>query len=192
MVATESLMQTLGTSVPQFSLPDVTQIDAKASLPDYQGKPLLIMFICNHCPFVIHIISQLSSIANEYHDKGFGVVAISSNDVETYPQDGPVPMRKFAAQYGFSFPYCYDSSQQVAKNFGAACTPDFFVYDADHELVYRGQFDASRPGNNELVTGIDLRSALQAVLDGAAPLQNQLPSIGCNIKWLAGNEPDYS
>ena len=191
MVATRSTMQQLGASAPVFQLPDVTDNDAEFDSAGSRGKPLLIMFICNHCPYVIHIIPQLAELANEYREKGFAVIAISSNDVAAYPQDGPVSMAEFARQHGFAFPYCYDSSQSVAKAFGAACTPDFFVYDAQHSLVYRGQFDASRPGNEEQVSGVDLRDALQAVLDGAPPPVDQSPSIGCSIKWRAGNEPDY-
>lgn len=189
MVATESLMQELGTLMPDFKLPDVTRGEHVIDSSDFHGKPVLVMFICNHCPFVVHIIPQLSETANEYLDKGYAVVAISANDAESYPQDGPELMREFAAHNHFNFAYCYDASQQTARAFGAVCTPDFFIFDAGHKLVYRGQFDSSRPGNSEAVTGADLRDALQAELDGAPPVENQLPSIGCNIKWRAGNEP---
>ena len=182
MVATNSTMQELGTPLPQFELPDVVSRETVSS-EDLSQRPCLIMFICNHCPYVIHVMEKLSKLANDYQKLGFAVVAISSNDVQNYPQDSPEKMVSFATQYGFEFPYAYDESQQVAMDFGAACTPDFFVYDHQHSLVYRGQLDGSRPGNSEPVSGADLKAALDAVLEGKAPLENQLASIGCNIKW---------
>jgi len=141
------------------------------------------MFICNHCPFVLHVMPELAELANKFTTQGFAVIAISSNDVSTYPQDGPKHMAMFADQNGFEFPYCYDQSQQVAKAYDAACTPDFFVYDKQHKLRYRGQMDNSRPGNDLPVTGHDLKAAMQAILEGKLPDPNQQPSIGCNIKW---------
>lgn len=176
-------MQPLGVSAADFTLPDVTQGEANVSLADFLQKPILIMFICNHCPFVIHLVDELSRLGNRFQEAGFGVVAISANDIENYPQDGPEKMREFALRYGFQFPYCYDESQSVARAYGAECTPDFFVYDADHKLRYRGQFDSSRPGKSEPVTGVDLASAMQALLDGGQITDHQVPSIGCNIKW---------
>ena len=191
MVAVNSTMQELGSRAPQFDLPDVSDDDKLISLQTFAGQPLLVMFICNHCPFVVHIIEELTATANHFQRQGFGVVAISANDIENYPQDGPGPMREFAQQHGFQFAYCYDQSQQVAIEYGAACTPDFFVYDSHHQLRYRGQFDAARPSNAVVVDGADLREAMQALLDGDEVTQEQRPSIGCNIKWRAGNEPDY-
>ncbi|MEM7360959.1 MAG: thioredoxin family protein [Pseudomonadota bacterium] len=183
MVATESTMQALGSPMPNFSLPDVADDNRLVDSQQLTGKPVLVMFICNHCPYVIHIIEALSELSNEYQAQGCAIIAISSNDVETYPQDGPEKMQDFARQYRFVFPYCYDESQQVAKEFDAVCTPDFFLYDADHRLAYRGQFDASRPGNSVPVTGAELRQALQAVSAGQAVPEVQVASIGCNIKW---------
>jgi len=183
MVATYSTMQELGALAPSFSLPNVCADNELICLDDFKQQPLLIMFICNHCPFVVHVISQLAQLANDYKDKGFSVVAISSNDVVNYPQDGPEHMAEFAQQHGFEFAYCYDQSQQVAKDYDAACTPDFFIYDQHHKLRYRGQMDSSRPGNDEPVTGIDLKNAMQAILDGKKPDSAQVPSIGCSIKW---------
>ena len=190
MSATNSTMQSLGSSVPSFSLLNVST-NSQLHLSNFVGKPLLIMFICNHCPYVIHLIKELAVLANEYQKKGFGVIAISSNDVDNYPQDSPQVMVKFAQQYGFEFPYCYDESQQVAINFQAACTPDFFIYDQTHNLVYRGQMDSSRPSNEITVTGEDLRKALTAADKNEAVDTQQIPSVGCNIKWKSGLEPNY-
>ena len=149
------------------------------------------MFICNHCPYVLHLIEPLVKIANKAQEDGFGVVAISANDVDVYPQDGPEQMRRFADQHGFDFPYLFDETQSVAKAYRAACTPDFFVYSRQHRLQYRGQMDGSRPSNNHPVDGQDLTAALQAVLAEKPTTEKQTPSIGCNIKWRPGNEPDY-
>jgi len=190
MVAVQSTMQAIGSAAANFSLPDV-QTTQHISLSSKEGKPLLVMFICNHCPFVVHIAERMVEIGNQAAKDGFAVVAISSNDVENYPQDGPDAMALFAQEHGFEFPYLYDESQAVAKAYGAACTPDFFIYDANHALQYRGQMDSSRPGNGEDVTGSDLSAALIAVKSGVVTSDNQVPSIGCNIKWKAGNAPDY-
>lgn len=190
MVAVQSTMQAIGSAAADFSLPDVC---AKQNLwlSDMGAKPLLVMFICNHCPFVVHIAERMTEVGNQAVKDGFAVVAISSNDVENYPQDGPAAMAVFAQKYGFEFPYLYDESQAVAKAYGAACTPDFFIFDADHVLQYRGQMDASRPGNSQPVTGDDLTAALVAVKSGLPTNEYQMPSIGCNIKWKADNAPDY-
>ena len=191
MVAVLSTMQELGSSAHEFSLPDVTDGNRSVSLEDAAGKPLLLMFICNHCPYVIHIINELALLANEAQQNGFAVMAVSSNDVENYPQDGPGPMAEFADQYGFRFPYLYDESQQVALAYRAACTPDFYLFDKNHRLQYRGQMDSARPGNDQPVNGEDIRSAMGAILAGKSPAELQKPSMGCNIKWRRGNEPDY-
>lgn len=191
MVSVLSTMQELGSLAKPFSLPDVTDQDRLVSLDDFSGKAVLLMFICNHCPYVIHVMPELVELANRAKQKGFAVAAISSNDAQDYPQDGPEPMGTFARQYGFEFPYLYDESQAVAKDYGAACTPDFFVFDSNHRLQYRGQMDDSRPGNGKLVTGADLQAALDAIRGGRVPDEAQTPSMGCNIKWRAGNEPDY-
>ena len=185
MVATASTMQALGSKASKFNLVDVRN-DKETQLADFAAKPLLLMFICNHCPFVIHIIDEMTEIANGYQQKGYAVVAISANDAQSYPQDGPAAMAKFAAKHNFEFAYCYDESQSVAKSFGAACTPDFFIYDADHRLRYRGQMDAARPSNNLPVSGADLQAALQAIVDGKEVNPQQTASLGCSIKWKPG------
>lgn len=190
MVKTASTMLELGTSAPHFTLSNVD--GSIVSLTDFSGKKgLLVAFICNHCPFVIHIREQFSAFGKEYQDKGLGIVAISSNDVGTHPQDSPEKMKEEAADQGYVFPYLYDATQQVAQAYKAACTPDFFLFDADLKLVYRGQFDSSRPGNGIPVTGEDLRAACDAVLSGSPIPEPQKPSIGCNIKWKADMVPDY-
>lgn len=186
MVATQSMMRDLGETAPEFSLPDVTDKNQMVGLSLYQNQPLLVMFICNHCPFVIHVVRELSQIATEFAQKGFAVVAISSNDSEAYPQDGPDQMQVFADQHQFDFPYCFDQTQQTAKAYGATCTPDFFVFDRAHSLVYRGQLDDSRPSNGIPVSGRDLRAAMTATLNGEQPDAMQSPSIGCSIKWRQG------
>lgn len=183
MAATQSTMQALGTDVPEFDLTAINLGAERFSPSLVTGKPMLVMFICNHCPYVVHIAKKLAEVANQFQQQGFAVVAINSNDVENYPADSPEKMLEFAAQYQFEFPYCFDESQEVAKQFAAACTPDFFVYDQQHQLVYRGQFDGSRPGNQIAVTGNDLSTAMQNVLDGVAVSEQQIPSLGCNIKW---------
>jgi peroxiredoxin len=189
MVAVNSTMLPLGTAAPDFRLPDTN--GKTVSLSDFKGKPLVVMFICNHCPFVKHLRSGLAQLARDYQPRGAMFVGISSNDVEGYPADSPEKMKDEAKDAGYIFPYLYDESQAVAKAYRAACTPDFFLFDKDHRLVYRGQFDDSRPKNNLPVTGQDLRAALDAVLAGKELGANQKPSIGCNIKWKSGNEPDY-
>jgi len=191
MVAVTSTMQALGSSAPDFALPDVTADNTVCRLVDYADKPLLIMFICNHCPYVVYVMRELAVLSNRARRDGYGVLAISSNDAHDYPQDGPAAMMIFASQYGFEFPYLYDESQQVARAYGAACTPDFYVYDKSHKLRYRGQMDSSRPNNGKPVTGENLTAALGAVLTVDAVDSQQIPSMGCNIKWRRGNEPDY-
>ncbi len=190
MVKTASTMLPLGSQAPEFSLPNVD--GSTFSLSDFDGKPgLLVMFICNHCPFVIHLQENLTKFAKEYQAKGLGVVAISSNDVDSYPQDGPEKMQQEAQAHGYTFPYLFDDTQGVAKAYHAACTPDFFLFDANHKLVYRGQFDDSRPDSGIPVTGKDLRAACDQVLAGQSVPADQKPSIGCNIKWKSGSEPSY-
>ena len=191
MVATASTMMPLGTEAPPFSLPDPE--GNTVSLSDYESsKAYLIMFICNHCPYVKHVRQELARLGKEYQDKGVTVIAINSNDVANYPDDSPEKMAEEVKMQGYTFPYLYDESQEVAKAYGAACTPDFFLFDADKKLVYRGQLDDSRPGNDKPVTGADLRAALDAVLAGKPAPEEQKPSMGCNIKWKPGNQPSYS
>ena len=190
MAATPSTMVSLGSTAPSFSLPDTE--GNTVALSDFASAPaLLVMFICNHCPFVIHVRSHLAGLAREYQEGGVAVVAISSNDVAKYPDDGPAKMAQEVKNAGYTFPYLFDETQEVAKAYRAACTPDFFLFDPDRKLVYRGQLDDSRPGNGLPVTGADLRAALDAVLADKPVPEKQLPSMGCNIKWKPGNEPDY-
>ncbi len=190
MVQTLSTMLALGTSAPQFSLPDP---DGKiVSLSDFEAAPaLVVIFMCNHCPFVKHVAPGLAHLAREYQDKGVAVVGINPNDIANYPDDSPQKMAEASKEYGYTFPYLLDESQEVAKAYRAACTPDFFVFDGDRQLVYRGQLDDSRPSLDLPVTGADLRAALDAVLDGRSVTAEQKPSVGCNIKWKPGNEPEY-
>ena len=183
MAQTPSNMLPLGTVAPDFNLVDTTT-DKLVSLKEAMGKQAtLIMFICNHCPFVLHVNSELVKLANDYKNSGIGFVAISSNDVENYPQDSPELMKKHAEQAGYSFPYLYDETQEVAKAYDATCTPDFFLFDSELKLVYRGQLDNSRPSLEKPVTGKDIRNALDAILAGKEVDQKQIPSMGCNIKW---------
>ena len=190
MVKTASTMLSLGTAAPEFSLPNVDGSTVNLSdLPS--GQPLLVIFMCNHCPFVVHLRSELAAFANEYQEKGLSIVGISSNDVATHPDDGPEKMAEEAKAAGYTFPYLYDATQDVAKAYRAACTPDFFLFDKDWALAYRGQFDDSRPDSGIPVTGADLRSACDAVLAGESVSPEQKPSIGCNIKWKEGSEPEY-
>ncbi len=189
MVAVNSTMLPLGTRAPEFSLRCAT--GGTFSLKDFTGKPLLVMFICNHCPFVKHVREGLTSLVREYQARGIASVAINANDWTQYPDDAPEQMAAEVRRYGYSFPYLYDDSQNVANAYRAACTPDFFLFDSGHRLVYRGQMDDSRPGNGIPVTGKDLRDAMDAVLSGKPAPREQKPSIGCNIKWRRGNEPDY-
>ncbi len=190
MVKTASTMMPLGTSAPDFSL---INVDGRTiGLSDMQGAPaLLVMFMCNHCPFVIHVADHLASLAHEYQQRGVAVVGINSNDTASHPQDSPEQMVHEAENRGYAFPYLYDETQEVAKTYGAACTPDFFLFDGEQKLVYRGQLDGSRPGNDVPVTGEDLRRALDAVLSNQPVPSDQKPSLGCNIKWKAGSEPSY-
>lgn len=190
MVLTPSTMLPLGTKAPDFSLPNV---DGKTvSLGDFAGAPAtLIIFMCNHCPYVKHVAPELARLAREYQGKGVAVVGISSNDVAAHPADSPEQMVHEAESREYTFPYLFDETQRVAQAYKAACTPDFYVFDKNQKLVYRGQMDASRPDSGIPVTGKDLRTALDAVLAGRAPAADQKPSIGCNIKWRAGNEPAY-
>ena len=190
MVKTSSTMLPLGTAAPDFSLADPS--GKTVALADFAGSPvLLVVFMCNHCPFVKHIAGGLAKLVKDYQARGVAAVGINSNDVANYPDDSPAKMAEEIRRCGYTFPYLYDETQAVAKAYRAACTPDFFVFDKDCRLVYRGQMDGSRPGNEIAVTGSDLRAALDAALLGRPPLAEQRPSIGCNIKWKPGNEPDY-
>lgn len=190
MAATASTMPELGAAAPDFRLPDTN--GKTVSLADFKSTPaLLVMFICNHCPFVKHIRSELTRLGRDYQARGVGIVAINSNDVVKYPDDGPPKMAEEAKTAGYSFPYLFDETQEVAKVYGAACTPDFFLYDGQRRLVYRGQLDDSRPNNDVPVTGKDLRAAIDAVLAKRPAPGDQKPSIGCNIKWKPGNAPEY-
>ena len=186
MAETPSRMIALGTMAPEFTLPDVVS-GQTVSLNTFAGrKAFLVMFICPHCPFVKHVQDELARLE---HDRDIAIIAISSNDAESYPDDSPPRLKDMAEKLGFRFPFCYDESQEIAKAYGAECTPDFFLFDATQKLVYRGQLDGSRPGNGVPVTGIDLRLALDSVLSDLPVDTNQKPSIGCNIKWKAGNAP---
>jgi len=191
MVVANSTMLSLGTKAPDFSLPD-TQ-GRTVSLEDFKDAPaLLVVFMCNHCPFVKHIIDEFVKLVKEYQQKGAAAVGINSNDVESFLEDRPEMMAKAAKQKGFTFSYLYDQSQKVAKEYHAACTPDFFLFDGDRKLVYRGQMDDSRPGSNIPITGKDLRAALDAVLEGKEVPIRQKPSMGCDIKWKENNAPEYA
>jgi thiol-disulfide isomerase/thioredoxin len=188
MAAVESQMLELGTEAPAFSLPDP---DGKVHSLRGDAAAYLVMFICNHCPYVKHVREELARIGRDYGDRNVAIYAINSNDVPTHPGDSPEKMKQEAADWGYVFPYLYDASQDIAKAYRAACTPDFYVFDADRRLVYRGQLDDSRPGNDLPVDGRDLRAALEAVLSGKPVAGPQKASIGCNIKWRPGNAPDY-
>ena len=191
MALTPSTMLPWGTRAPDFRLPDAVS-GRPVALGDFAPKPVLVvLFICNHCPYVKHIRAGLAAFGRDYQPKGVGIVAISANDVAEYPEDGPAKMKAEAKAAGYTFPYLFDETQAVAKAYRAACTPDLYVFDHTRQLVYRGQFDDSRPGNGRPVTGADLRAACDALLAGRAPAADQKPSIGCNIKWKPGNEPDY-
>ncbi len=190
MALTPSTMLPLGTSAPYFQLPDTD--GNTVSLADFKDKAaLLVIFMCNHCPYVVHIRAGLAQFTRDYAARSVGIVGISSNDAKNYPQDGPAKMKDEVKAAGYTFPYLYDETQAVAKSYHAACTPDIFLFDRGRRLVYRGQFDASRPGNGIPVTGKDLRAALDAVLAGRPTSEFQTASIGCNIKWKPDNEPDY-
>jgi peroxiredoxin len=191
MVETRSTMQlSLGTPAPAFRLPDPE--GHLSSLEDFgESRALLVAFICNHCPFVKHVAKGFGRLAKEYQEKGVAVVGINSNDAQAHPGDSPEKMLEEARSVGYTFPYLVDETQEVARAYGAACTPDFFLFDGERRLVYRGQMDGSRPGNDVPVTGEDLRRALDSVLDGGPVPSDQRPSLGCNIKWKPGNAPDY-
>jgi len=182
MALTESTMLELGTTAPAFSLPDVVS-GKTISLKDLSPNPLLVLFLCTHCPYVKHVEKSIARLGADYADKPLHIIAISSNDAESYPDDSPQGLRAQATRLGFTFPYLYDETQQVAHAYNAACTPDIYLYDKDLHLAYRGQFDSSRPGNGIPVTGEDLRAAIDAVLAGRPISGEQRPSIGCNIKW---------
>ncbi len=190
MVRTASTMLPLGTQAPSFSLPATN--GSTVSLADFSGrKALLVIFMCNHCPYVKHVADQLKTLADDYIPQGVGVVGISSNDADKYPDDSLAAMTIEKEERGYPFPYLFDADQSVAQDYAAACTPDFYLFDAEQKLVYRGQLDASRPNTDTPVTGKDLRAAIDAVLAGDKPSDQQTPSIGCNIKWKEGNEPKY-
>ncbi len=191
MARTASTMLSLGTQAPDFNLPDVVA-DRTINLSSFSDKKvLLVMFICRHCPFVKHIQDELAMLGQNYQSESVGIVAISANDAEKYPDDGPDSLKEMAQELGFTFPLCYDATQETAKAYTAACTPDFFLFNRDRQLIYRGQLDDSRPGNDKPVTGKDLREAIAAALADQPINPNQMPSIGCNIKWKPGNEPAY-
>lgn len=190
MVRTASTMLPLGTKAPAFALPDT---DGKTvDLSEFaDSKALLVIFMCNHCPYVKHVADQLKALSDDYMPKGLGVVAISSNDADKYPDDSLEAMATEKSERGYEFAYLFDESQEVAQSYAAACTPDFYLFDSEQKLVYRGQLDSSRPKSDIPVTGEDLRAAIDAVLNGQKPSEQQTPSIGCNIKWKEGNEPNY-
>lgn len=191
MALVPSTMLPLGTAAPDFSLPE-PYTGRTVSLSDFDGVPaLLVAFLCNHCPYVKHIADHFAAVAGGFQQLGVAVVGINSNDVTTHPDDSPAKMKGEVERRGYTFPYLFDETQEVAKAYRAACTPDFFLFDADRRLAYRGQFDSTRPGSKEIVTGRDLRLATRAVLAGERPSEAQVPSIGCNVKWRAGNEPDW-
>ena len=190
MVQTPSTMLPLGTPAPDFDLVEPATGRSRA-LASFKSPTLVVMFICNHCPFVIHVRDEITRLERDYAARGVDFVAINSNDVEAYPQDGPDAMAQLVLETGWKFPFLLDESQGVGKAYHAACTPDFYVFDAEHRLRYRGQLDDSRPSNGRPVTGVDLRAAIDAVMAGRPAPVEQRPSIGCNIKWKPGNEPDY-
>jgi peroxiredoxin len=190
MVRTASTMLPLGTPAPDFALANTD--GSIVSLDQFRGKKaLVVIFLCNHCPYVKHVAPELAKLSSEYMEKGVAFVGISSNDVNAYPDDGPGKMAEEAQRQGYKFPYLFDADQSVAQAYQAACTPDIFVFDAGHQLVYRGQLDDSRPKNDKPLTGSDLRAALDCILAGKPVSADQKPSIGCNIKWKAGAEPEY-
>ena len=191
MAETPSTMLPLGTMLPGFSLGDAVSGRDVSDRDFEDSEALVVMFICNHCPFVKHVVDELGRLGRDYIRRGVGIVAINSNDVRNYPQDGPVHMKALAEREGWEFPYLLDADQQVATAYRAACTPDFYLFDGERRLVYRGQLDDSRPGSGRPVTGRDLRAALEAVLGGGSVSEEQVPSVGCNIKWAPGNAPDY-
>lgn len=191
MALTPSTMLELGTQAPEFELPDVIS-GTVFRLRDYaEKKAVLVMFICRHCPYVVHIEKELVRLGRDFADSDLGMVAVSSNDAARYPDDAPERLRGKALELGYAFPLCYDGTQETARRYRAACTPDFFLFDGERKLRYRGQLNDSRPGSQVPVTGKDLRAAIDAVLAGKPVSEEQRPSMGCNIKWKAGHEPDY-
>jgi peroxiredoxin len=191
MARTESTMLPLGSIAPDFELPDVVTGELTSLSKFADVKALLVMFICQHCPFVIHVKNELARLGHDYAPQGLGIIAISANDVSNYPQDSPEHLKAMAQDLNLNYPILYDETQAVAQAYQAACTPDFFLFNADRRLVYRGQLDDSRPGNEKPVTGADLRAAIDAALTGEPIVTDQKPSIGCNIKWKPGNAPTY-
>ncbi|MEM9922332.1 MAG: thioredoxin family protein [Cyanobacteria bacterium P01_D01_bin.50] len=191
MALTASTMLSLGTAAPDFQLPDVVSGETISLSTFTDKKAVLVMFICRHCPFVKHVQEELAQLGQDYLQSDLGIVAISSNDVANYPDDAPDLLKTMATELDFKFPLCYDETQETAKSYTAACTPDFFLFDDDRKLFYRGQLDDSRPSNGKPVTGKDLRAAINAVLAGKSLIEEQKPSIGCNIKWKPGSEPAY-
>lgn len=190
MVAVPSTMLALGTEAPPFALPDTA--GRTVSLADFRDAPaLLVMFICNHCPYVQHVRDELARFGMDYRNAALGIVAISPNDPDQYPEDGPEAMKREADTYGYTFPYLFDADQSVAAAYTAMCTPDFFLFDDDRELVYRGRFDETRPNMGRSATGTDLRAAVNALLEGESITDRQWPSMGCSIKWKPGNTPAY-
>jgi thiol-disulfide isomerase/thioredoxin len=190
MVAVPSTMLALGTAAPDFSLPDVVSAGTVSPAVSDGKRGLLVMFVSRHCPYVQHVKEELARLGKDYAGQ-VGIVAISANDVVNYPDDSPANLKRMALEAGFNFPVCYDESQEVAKAYSAACTPDFFLFDANRKLVYRGQLDDSRPGNGKPLTGRDLRAAIDCLIAGRPVSEDQKPSLGCNIKWRSGNEPPY-
>ncbi|MDJ0576674.1 MAG: thioredoxin family protein [Xenococcaceae cyanobacterium MO_234.B1] len=191
MVLTPSTMLALGTKAPDFTLPDVVSGNTISLATFADKKALLVIFMCRHCPFVKHVQQELAKLGKDYQNESLGIVAISANDAEKYPDDAPASLKEMVQELGFNFPVCYDATQEVAKAYTAACTPDFFLFNQAQELVYRGQLDDSRPSNNLPLTGQDLRNAIFNVLADKPVNPEQKPSIGCNIKWIPGNEPSY-
>jgi peroxiredoxin len=183
-------MMALGTDVPSFSLTDVRTGKTVECPGLATGRPLLVMFICRHCPFVVHVRGEIARVGKDYNGK-VDMIAVCSNDAETHRDDSPARLKEMADELGFTFPVCHDETQEVAKKFAAACTPEFYLFDADHKLAYRGQLDGARPQNQIAVDGRDLRAAMDALLAGQRPSPHQMPGVGCNIKWKAGNEPQY-
>ena len=191
-MAVASVMLPLGTAAPPFALREVVTGQVY-SLDSFSGTAaLLVMFLCRHCPYVQHVEQEIAKIGQDYRDSGLGIIGISSNDPAAYPDDAPARLKEMAQRLGFTFPFCFDDSQEVAKAYKAACTPDFYLFDSQQRLVYRGQLDDSRPGNNKPLTGRDLRAAIDAVLAGKPVAGNQQPSIGCSIKWKPGHAPPYA
>lgn len=183
MVLTESNSMVIGSAAPEFQLPD-TRDQQQVSLSDYKNQPILIIFMCNHCPYVIHLLDELAALTQQFASEGIATVAISSNDSVRYPQDSPEKMADLAREKHWQFPYCFDETQTVAKSYGAVCTPDIFLFDASHTLFYQGQFDETRPGHG-LAHGADLRNAATLLLEGKPAPSNTKPSVGCSIKWKA-------